>query len=58
MEKNQLFNNAVIIGKKQIPVEIVQGRYDLVCPIKTAWDIHKQIPQSILHILPMAGQNT
>ncbi|OXA60907.1 proline iminopeptidase [Folsomia candida] len=58
LEESQLINDAVIIAKSGVPVEIVQGRYDLACPVKTAWDLHKQIPQSILHILPMAGHSS
>jgi proline iminopeptidase len=27
---------------KHIPGVIVQGRYDVVCPAKTAWELHKQ----------------
>ena len=26
---------------RHIPTTIVQGRYDLVCPIDTAWQLHK-----------------
>ena len=29
---------------RDIPTTIVQGRYDLVCPIETAWKLHKVIP--------------
>jgi len=41
------------IGDKT--VHLVQGRYDLVCPFKTAWDVHKALPNSRLHILSTAG---
>jgi proline iminopeptidase len=36
-------------------VHIVQGRYDLVCPFITAWQLHKAIAHSKLHIIPDAG---
>ncbi len=26
---------------RHIPATIVQGRYDVVCPAKTAWELHK-----------------
>ena len=26
---------------RHIPTTIVQGRYDLVCPMDTAWELHK-----------------
>jgi proline iminopeptidase len=40
---------------RKIPGIIVQGRYDVVCPIKSAWDLHKAWPQSELQIVPDAG---
>jgi len=42
---------------KNIPTAIVQGRYDVVCPAKTAWDLHKAIPHSEFHIVPDAGHS-
>ncbi len=38
-----------------IPVHIIQGRYDMVCPFKTAWDLHQALPNSYLHIIDNAG---
>lgn len=43
---------------KDMPVHIVQGRYDLVCPMITAWQVHQAIPQSVLHIIDDAGHRT
>jgi len=34
-----------------IPITIVQGRYDVVCPAYTAWDLHKAVPKSELSFL-------
>ena len=34
---------------------IVQGRYDVVCPAKSAWDLHKVWPEADLRIVPDAG---
>jgi len=43
---------------KDIPTTIVQGRYDLVCPAKTAWDLYRKgIPHAELHIIPDAGHS-
>jgi proline iminopeptidase len=40
------------IGKiKDIPLRIVQGRYDIVCPMQSAWDLHKAHPKSDLRIV-------
>lgn len=40
---------------KNIPGWIVQGRYDVVCPAKSAWDLHKAWPEANLTIVPDAG---
>jgi len=42
---------------KDIPVDIVQGRYDVVCPAKSAWELHQALPQSKLVIVPDAGHS-
>jgi len=42
---------------KNIPVEIVQGRYDMVCPPKTAYDLKKKLPHSKLIIVADAGHS-
>ncbi len=39
------------------PVHIIQGRYDMVCPFITAWELHKAVPGSTLHILPECGHS-
>ncbi len=40
---------------RHIPTVIVHGRYDVVCPIKNAWDLHKVWPEAELNIIPDAG---
>jgi len=40
-----------------IPTVIVQGRYDVVCPIKSAWDLHKNLSNSKLFIIQEAGHS-
>lgn len=40
-----------------IPTTIVQGRYDVVCPPKSAWELHKALPRSDLIIVPDAGHS-
>eukprot|EP01132_Coremiostelium_polycephalum_P001235 gene1235-1559_t len=54
-EEGQLIKNAHIL--KNIPGVIVQGRYDVVCPAKSAYDLHKQWPESELIIVPDAGHS-
>jgi proline iminopeptidase len=35
-----------------IPIAIVQGRYDVVCPVRSAWDLHQKLNQlGISHTL-------
>ena len=40
---------------RHIPAVIVQGRYDVVCPMKSAWDLHRAWPEAELQIVPDAG---
>tara|TARA_B100001029_G_C15062597_1_gene459879 strand:+ start:3691 stop:4638 length:948 start_codon:yes stop_codon:yes gene_type:complete len=42
---------------RHIRTEIVQGRYDIVCPIRSAWDLYKVFPESGLHIIEDAGHS-
>jgi len=53
--EGQLLRDAHII--KDIPGVIVQGRYDMVCPFKSAWDLHKVWPKAELKIVPDAGHS-
>jgi proline iminopeptidase len=46
------------VGKiRHIPGVIVHGRYDVVCPAKNAWDLHRAWPESKLVIVPDAGHS-
>jgi len=42
---------------RKIPAVIVQGRYDVVCPIRSAWDLHRAWPEAKLVIVPNAGHS-
>ena len=42
---------------RRIPGVIVQGRYDVVCPIRSAWDLHRAWPEARLVIVPNAGHS-
>ena len=42
---------------KGIPGVIVHGRYDVVCPIQSAWDLHRAWPDSKLVISPTSGHS-
>jgi proline iminopeptidase len=53
--ENYLLENVNKI--RHIPTAIVQGRYDVVCPITSAWDLHKAFPEAELIIVPDAGHS-
>jgi proline iminopeptidase len=40
---------------RHIPCILVQGRYDIPCPIRSAWDLHRAWPEAKLEIIPDAG---
>ena len=40
---------------RHIPAVIVQGRYDVVCPMKSAWDLHRAWPEASFAVVPDAG---
>jgi proline iminopeptidase len=42
---------------RHLPCTIVQGRYDMVCPITTAWDLHQAWPEADFQIVPDAGHS-
>lgn len=42
---------------RHIPTVIVQGRYDVVCPMVTAWELHKALPGAEFIVVPDAGHS-
>jgi proline iminopeptidase len=40
---------------RHIPAVIVHGRYDVVCPVMNAWDLHRAWPEAELKIIRDAG---
>tara|TARA_B100000941_G_scaffold49392_3_gene31288 strand:- start:10554 stop:11501 length:948 start_codon:yes stop_codon:yes gene_type:complete len=42
---------------QHIPNVIIQGRYDVVCPVRSAWDLHKAWNNSNLIIIKDAGHS-
>lgn len=53
--ENQLIEN---VGRiRHIPAVIVQGRYDVVCPMMSAWELHRAWPEAELKITPDAGHS-
>jgi proline iminopeptidase len=42
---------------RHIPGVIVHGRYDVICPARNAWRLHKAWPESKLVLVPSAGHS-
>ncbi|MGB8326741.1 MAG: prolyl aminopeptidase [Steroidobacteraceae bacterium] len=42
---------------RRIPGVIVQGRYDVVCPMRSAWDLHRAWPEADFRIVADAGHS-
>jgi proline iminopeptidase len=42
---------------RDIPAVIVQGRYDVICTVRSAWELHEAWPESELRIVPDAGHS-
>lgn len=42
---------------RHIPTVIVQGRYDVVCPAVSAWELHRAFPEADLRIIADAGHS-
>ena len=63
--ENHYFVNDCFLAEEQIlrdawrladiPGVIVHGRYDIVCPVENAWQLHKAWPCAELRIIPDAG---
>lgn len=55
IEENQILNDICKI--RQIPCYIIHGRYDMVCPFASAFDLHQALPSSQLSIIRDAGHS-
>ena len=42
---------------RHVPGFIVQGRYDVVCPPRSAWDLHRAWPEAELIVCPDSGHS-
>jgi proline iminopeptidase len=54
-EERDLVRNVAKI--RSIPAVIVQGRYDVVCPMETAWALHRAWPEADLRVVDDAGHS-
>lgn len=55
LQPNQILHNADKLAG--IPGVIVQGRYDIVCPMESAWELYQAWPDSELDIIADAGHS-
>lgn len=55
VDGEEILNKASILKDK--PIIIVQGRYDMVCPPKTAYELMKKLPTSDFIMVPDAGHS-
>src|SRR3546814_15105677 len=46
---DQLLAN--IAAVRHIPAVIIQGRYDVVCPMRSAWDLHRAWPEAAFEVV-------
>lgn len=53
LKPNQLLRDAHRLAA--IPGVIVHGRYDLICPMRSAWELHRAWPTADLKVIPEAG---
>ena len=53
--ENQLLDGVERI--RRIPAVIVHGRYDVVCPIDTAFELARRWPEADFRIVPDAGHS-
>ncbi len=55
LEPNQLLRDLHRI--RRIPCTIVQGRYDIICPMTIADDLARAWPEAVFHIAPDSGHS-
>ena len=56
LEEGQLLRDVHRIA--HLPGVIVQGRYDIATPARTAWDLHRAWPSAQFHLIDDAGHAT
>ena len=56
LEEGQLLQNADKL--KDIPIILVNGRYDVICPPIAAYRLHQKLPKSKLFIVERAGHSS
>ena len=54
-DENELLENLDVI--RHIPAVIVQGRYDVVCPMESAWELASKWPEAEFIVTPNSGHS-
>jgi proline iminopeptidase len=55
LREGQLLDSVATI--RRIPAVIVQGRYDVICPMRGAWALHRAWPEAQLRVVDDAGHS-
>ncbi len=55
LRPGQILNDTPLL--RDVPGYIIHGRYDCVCPLEQAWQLHRAWPQSQLTIVAGAGHS-
>lgn len=55
MEQERVFERLSLLSS--IPTTIIQGRYDMVCPPVTAWELSQALPHAEFIVVPDAGHS-
>jgi proline iminopeptidase len=55
LREGQLLDDLAVI--RRIRAVIVQGRYDVICPMRSAWDLHRAWPEAELRVVADAGHS-
>lgn len=53
IKENQVIDDCINI--RDIPIAVLHGRYDLVCPVEAAYTLHQALPGARLQVLPNSG---
>lgn len=56
LPNNYILKNTEKLSK--IPISIIHGRYDMVCPFINAYNLHKKLKNSTLHTIDLAGHTS
>ena len=56
-KEDQLIKSSSIDKIRHIPAKIIQGRYDMICPVETAWELSKNWQEAELIIAPSSGHS-